>query len=80
MSAFLIAVGGAAGTLFRNGEVDTLFWFCVFLMAVFIFVALVVIRKIKQKKRNWGVMMALLAMIVIGIAIAGMFLYLAETI
>ena len=54
MSAFLIAVGGAAGTLFRNGEVDTLFWFCVFLMSVFIFVALVVIRKIKQKTKEIG--------------------------
>ena len=50
-------------------------------MVIFIFVGFVVIRKIKQKnKRNWRVMMAILAMIVIGIAIAGMFLYLAETI
>ena len=54
LSAFLIAVGGAAGTLFKQGEIDTLFWFCVFLMSVFIFVALMVIRKIKQKTKEIG--------------------------
>ncbi len=54
LSAFLIAVGGALGTLFRNGEIDTLFWFCVFLMSVFIFVGLMVIRKIKQKTKEIG--------------------------
>ena len=54
LSAFLIAVGGAAGTLFRNDEIGTLFWFCAFLMTIFIFVALVVIRKIKQKTKEIG--------------------------
>jgi hypothetical protein len=30
LSAFLIATGGALGTLFKSGDISVLFWMCVF--------------------------------------------------
>ncbi|MCX7075462.1 MAG: hypothetical protein NTZ45_01620 [Methylococcales bacterium] len=54
LSAFLIAIGGALGSLFRAGEIDVLFWLCTFFMVIFIFVGFIVIRKIKQKTKEIG--------------------------
>jgi hypothetical protein len=54
LSAFLIAIGGALGALFKGGDVDVLFWMCVFFMILFIFAGFVVITKIKQKTREIG--------------------------
>ena len=54
LSAFLIAIGGALGSLFRSGEIDVLFWLCAFFMVIFIFVGFIVIRKIKQKTKEIG--------------------------
>jgi hypothetical protein len=54
LSAFLIAIGGALGSLFRASEIDVLFWLCTFFMVIFIFVGFIVIRKIKQKTKEIG--------------------------
>ncbi len=54
LSAFLIAMGGALGTLFKGGDTGALFWMCVFFMMLFIFAGFVVITKIKQKTKEIG--------------------------
>ncbi len=54
LSAFLIATGGALGTLFKGGDIGVLFWMCVFFMMLFIFAGFVVINKIKQKTKEIG--------------------------
>jgi len=54
LSAFLIAMGGALGALFKDGDIGVLFWMCVFFMMLFIFAGFVVITKIKQKTKEIG--------------------------
>ncbi len=54
LSAFLIAMGGALGALFKGGDIGVLFWMCVFFMMLFIFAGFVVITKIKQKTKEIG--------------------------
>ena len=54
LSAFLIAMGGALGTLFKGGDTGALFWMCVFFMILFIIAGFAVITKIKQKTKEIG--------------------------
>ena len=54
LSAFLIAIGGALGALFKGGDIGVLFWMCVFFMILFIFAGFLVITKIKQKTKEIG--------------------------
>ncbi|MCX7100702.1 MAG: hypothetical protein NTX38_04200 [Methylobacter sp.] len=52
LSAFLIAMGGALGALFKSGDIGVLFWVCAFFMALFILAGFIVITKIKQKTKE----------------------------
>ena len=54
LSAFIIATAGALGTLFQRNEIDILFWLCAFLMLVFIFLCLIIGRKLHQKTKEIG--------------------------
>ena len=49
LSAFLIALGGAVGTLYNSNNVGILFWVSVGLMALTLVVGYVIIHKIRQK-------------------------------
>ena len=54
LSAFMIATAGALGTLFQRGEIGTLFWSSAFFMLIFIFIGLIIARKLHQKTKEIG--------------------------
>jgi hypothetical protein len=49
ISAFLIALGGALGTLYKQNEFDLIFWFIAFLFFILLILGFVIIHKIKIK-------------------------------
>jgi cytochrome b subunit of formate dehydrogenase len=49
LSAFIMALGGGAGSMYNAGNFGTMFWFSVVTMALCIASGFVIIKKIKEK-------------------------------